>query len=286
MTSGLRVVLASYGVPQFRFLSDLLAGLGHEVVAFTMSRSMRPNSPPDPQMRPAVTDLAASVPGGTDLLFPANADSLQPLLSGYRPDLFLVFGFNWRLPRAVFDLPRLGTVNIHTALLPQWRGPSPVPWAIRSGETSLGLTLHRVDERPDGGPVLAASRGIEVPDRVVPDDVWEATRPVLARLLPIALQRLAAGDPGDEQDESLASYAGFPTPDWFSITWDAPREEVHHRIRAAAFLGGGRGPVAQVAGRPVRVNASSTQPAPGLRVECADGPLWLVDTEDPPGPDD
>ncbi len=48
------------------------------------------------------------------------------MLAGYRPDVLLVFGFNWWLPDAVLKLPRLGVLNVHLSALPRYRGPSPV----------------------------------------------------------------------------------------------------------------------------------------------------------------
>jgi methionyl-tRNA formyltransferase len=277
--TGLRIVLASYGGPQFEFLRRTLRELGHDVVAYTMSRSMRPSGGPEPDLLAGVQSVVETLPAGMDLLLPARPGALKNMLHGYDPDLFLIYGFNWRLPPAVFDLPRLGTINVHTSMLPRLRGPSPVPWAIRAGEKFLGVTIHRVNEALDSGPVLAQAREATIPDRVLPGDVWTATSPVIARLLAQALERLIRGDLGEPQEEAQASYAPFPPPEWQTISFDGTREDVHNQIRVLTFLSGGTGPLVEVEGRRVRVLATSTETESGIRVSCADGPLWITSHE-------
>lgn len=108
VSTGLRIVIASYGSLQFRFLQETLTAAGHVPVAYLMSRSMRPSGAAEPDLLAAATAVIADVPPGMDLLLPGSAGMLAPVLAGYRPDVLLVFGFNWRLPRDVLDVPALG----------------------------------------------------------------------------------------------------------------------------------------------------------------------------------
>src|SRR5687767_14002523 len=79
------------------------------------------------------------------------APFLGPLHSA-RPDLILVWSYTMRLPRPVLALPRLGAVNVHNGLLPEYRGRHVQQWALVNGEQETGLTLHYMDEGFDTGP--------------------------------------------------------------------------------------------------------------------------------------
>jgi methionyl-tRNA formyltransferase len=108
MSTGLRVVVASYGAAQFRLLHEALTGAGHVPVAYLVSRSMRPATAPEPDISAAVNEIIGDLPPGMDLLLPGTPGAVAEMISGYAPDILLVFGFNWRLPREVLDIPRLG----------------------------------------------------------------------------------------------------------------------------------------------------------------------------------
>src|SRR3990172_1981282 len=74
-----------------------------------------------------------------------------------RPDLICVSCFSRIIPRQLFALPMFGALNLHPSLLPAYRGPSPLFWQFRSGETRTGVTLHFMNERADAGNILLQS---------------------------------------------------------------------------------------------------------------------------------
>jgi methionyl-tRNA formyltransferase len=276
MSTGLRTVIASYGSAQFQFLNETLTDLGHTPVAYLMSRSMKSSGPSEPGILDAARAIVTDLPAGMDLLLPGRTSSVAQMLAGYRPDLLVVFGFNWRLPQEVLRMPRLGVLNIHPSALPRYRGPSPVLWAVRNGDPSIGLTAHRMSETIDAGPILAQAEGIPLPDDVTHQDVWELTRAAVPGLLADALDRIVSGDPGTPQNEGDATYAGFPPADWYEVTWRDSRSSTHNQIRVLRLLNGGEGPVVELRGRRVQVHRTSLDSGEGLRVECADGPLWVT----------
>jgi len=100
-------------------------------------------------MLEAVQAIVVDIPPGMDLLLPGSTSTIGALLAGYEPDLMLVFGFNWHLPRETLTVPRFGVLNVHPSALPRYRGPSPVLWAIRNGDPFMGITVHRMTERID-----------------------------------------------------------------------------------------------------------------------------------------
>ena len=237
---------------------------------------MRPSTAAEPDLLEATKGVVADVPPGTDLLLPGSTRTLAALLAGYEPDVLLVFGFNWRLPSDVLAVPRLGVLNVHPSALPKYRGPSPVLWAIRNGDSRMGVTVHRMTEHIDTGPVLAQVDDLPLPDRVTTQDVWELTKTALPGLISQALDRLVRGDPGIPQIEDQATYAGFPPPDWYTVTWQGSRRSLHNQIRMLRYMRRGEGPVVELQGSTVRVDGTSLTEDDGIRVECADGPLWVT----------
>jgi methionyl-tRNA formyltransferase len=283
MSVGLRIVIASHGPAQFRFLHKALAESHHVPLAYLMSRSLRPSTVSEPDILEAVEGLVADIPPGVDLLLPGGTGTLVSMLAGYQADVLVVFGFNWRVPREVLELPRLGVLNVHPSALPKYRGPSPVPWAIRNGDPYLGISVHRMTGRMDAGPVLSQVNDIPMPDEVTSEDVWNLTRAALPDLLTRALDRAARGELGAAQDESRATYAGFPPYEWYTVTWTGGRTDLHNQIRVLRFLNQGQGPVTEFQGRNVQVHRTSLTPDGGVRIECADGPLWVTCTPDQSG---
>ncbi len=82
-----------------------------------------------------------------------NDPLLYDKLASCKSDLFVVAAFRI-LPKTLFSLPRLGTINIHASLLPKYRGPAPIQRAIEAGETETGVTVFRIDEGIDTGMIL------------------------------------------------------------------------------------------------------------------------------------
>jgi methionyl-tRNA formyltransferase len=239
---------------------------------------MRPSTPSEPDLLDAVGTLMTDLPPGMDLLLPGGTGNLRSMLTGYDPDVLLVYGFNWRLPREVLELPRFGVLNVHPSALPKYRGPSPVLWAIRNGDRYMGITVHRMTTRIDAGPILAQVDDIPIPDEVTNQAVWELTKGALPDLIETALDRAVRGDQGTLQNEAHTTYAGFPPPDWYTVTWQGSRLSLHNQIRVLRFMARGSGPTVEFQGQMVQIERSSLTPDGGIRIECEDGPLWVTST--------
>jgi methionyl-tRNA formyltransferase len=273
-TAGWRIVLVTTVPIVAAGLVDALRELGHVPVAVLSAR----REPPLPD-RPSMSDESA--PPGLDVLLPATRHGIEPLLRAYRPDLMMCWGFPWKIPLAALQVPRLGSINCHPAMLPRHRGPIPLAWAIRDGDNQYGITWHRMDAELDTGPILAQA---PVP---MQDDDWEIgvvgprMGAVAMSLLPRVLERVAAGDPGDPQPTKGVTWAGHFDEDYATIDWAQPARRIHDQVRAWQFtfgLSAAAGPIGDLDGRPVRVTRTSlTDPgADARRVEAGDGPIWLV----------
>lgn len=127
-------------------------------------------------------------------------------LASFKPDLTLVMAYGHILKLDVIDTPRLGTLNLHTSILPAYRGASPIQTAITCGETETGVTLMRMVLKLDAGPVADVERvAIESLDTAatIEGKLSQACVPLLARCLPA----IAAGEQKFmTQDEIAASY--------------------------------------------------------------------------------
>lgn len=279
VVDSMRVVLATFGVDEFAALHAACVDAGHVPVAYVYCRSMRPNSCTEAQAAALAGRIIEALPPGMDLLLPGTAEGLASALAGYRLDLLVVYGFNWKVPASVLGTPRFGVVNIHTSLLPRYRGPAPVLWAIRNGDPEIGVTIHRMDERFDAGPVLVQRGGIPLDADVTPQRLWSRIRPVIRDLVVAALDMVASGNPGLLQDDSGASWAGFIEPEFSVVDWSRSAREVHNQVRMFAFMGRDHAPVAQVDGRWLAVLRTRLEPTDGIRVECADAPIWIVESE-------
>jgi methionyl-tRNA formyltransferase len=261
-------------------MDALLRELGHDCVGVVTTEGPRGRYGEDPLS--ALIDVR---PPHLDVLVASGPARFAKLLEALEPDLALCGGFPVRIPEDALAVPRHGVVNGHPALLPRYRGPNPIGWALRNGDTELGFTFHRMDADFDTGRVLAQGAApLAGAERA--QDVLETLFGLAASLLPRALGRVEAGDPGDDQVEEDASYAGFFEPEFAEVAWTRPAEEVHRQVRAwwmAAARNGVRGPIAEFGGERIyvlrtRLDASES----GTRVECGDGPIWVLETAPAP----
>jgi methionyl-tRNA formyltransferase len=276
-----RIAIISNIFPVIDPLIGTLHELGHEPVAWLMSRKPSDNEPPPPPWGD-VTDRMA--PKSVNLLFARSKDDVAPLLRGLELDVVLCWGFNWKLPQDALDVPRLGSVNNHPAFLPRHRGPYPLAWAFREGDADFGATWHRMDAEFDTGPILAQSK-VPLEDT----DCWiEEFAPKILRnslsMLPTVFERLEAGDPGDPQSTEGVSWAGAFAEDYASVDWSQSAREIHNQVRAWRHLFGAgevEGPIAELDGERLKLlRTSLTDPGEGARsVECGDGRLWIVESE-------
>lgn len=147
--------------------------------------------------------LAAGLPVNQPLKFD---DSAREELARLEPDLALVMAYGHILRPSVIDTPRLGTLNLHTSLLPRYRGASPIQSAIASGESETGVALMRIVPALDAGPVAATAR-VSIGSLDTARDVEGKLAVASADLVAANLPRLAAGNLRFEaQDESRVTY--------------------------------------------------------------------------------
>jgi len=270
-----RVVIVTRILPVALSFHAALREAGHEPVGLLTIR--------DTDGRYGGFDLSGmldELPPELDIVMPARRAAIAPLLDSLHPDLVVCMGFPWKVPADALSVPRLGWINGHPSLLPHHRGPVPVAWTIRDGEEEFGVTFHRMDAELDTGPVLA-QKALPVGELCGPDEFYGRMGPSVIEVLREALANLAAGVEASAQEGG--DYQSFFGDEDAVLDFSRPAAELHRLVWAWRFtITGGelQGALAELDGGTVRVLASSLTEVEGAtRVECADGPLWLVETE-------
>lgn len=154
-----------------------------------------------------------------------------------RPEI--IVANNWRtwLPREIFDWPAHGTLNIHDGLLPEYAGFSPVLWALLNRERRVGVTVHRMDETLDGGPILA-QRSVPVGPRDTTTDLVMRTMDLIDPLIRGALREVESGTARYlPQDPGAATYfhRRSPRETWMDFHESAEDLELLIRAQSAPY---------------------------------------------------
>lgn len=273
----MRVVMTTRILPVAIGFDAVLRDARHEPIALLTMRDIENRYGPEFTL----DALLRGVPADLDVVIPSRRAAIAPLLEALRPDLVVCMGFPWKIPPDALAVPPLGWLNGHPSLLPRHRGPVPIAWAIRNGDAEVGVTFHRMDAELDTGPILA-QQSLPLGDYVVPDEFYARMGPVVMQTLALALERIAAGDPGTPQPDGGEYESFLPQEDAY-LDPSRPAVELHRLVWAWRYtvpVGPVRGALVELDGETVRVLASSLARVDGARVlECADGPLWLVTTE-------
>lgn len=204
------------------------------------------------------------------------------ILRGLKPDLIAVAAYGKILPVDILELPPLGCVNVHSSLLPRYRGAAPINWAILNGEDKTGVTIQYMAEGVDTGDILAQAK--------TPIDINENAAQLFDRLArmggPLLVETVKEIEAGTvrrvPQDEALASHAPMLSREQSPMDWGRTARQLHDQARglfpwpaATAVLDGIRCKILRTA-----LTEETTDKAPGtvtqadkkgLRIACGDG---------------
>jgi methionyl-tRNA formyltransferase len=274
------------GTPDFAVPALLsIAKAGHDIVAvYTQpprpaGRGMAVRNSPVHQEAEAL-GLTVRLP--ESLKSPAE----QKRFVALEADAAIVVAYGLILPPMVLSGTRRGVFNIHASLLPRWRGAAPINRAIMAGDAETGVSIMRVTQGLDEGPVCLMDRVAIGPDMTA-GELHDALAALGAELMVEALASLADGQLHCvEQDGSLATYASKLTNEETRIDWARPAQEVHNHIRGLSPYPGAWLQIIQN-GKTERVKVQGStledgRGAPGtllddrLTVACADGAVRLT----------
>jgi len=147
-------------------------------------------------------------------------------------DLIIVAAYGKILPEEILEIPKYGCLNVHPSLLPRWRGPSPVQFAILNGDTDSGVTIMKIAEKVDAGPVLI-QRKLKLEGNETYDVLYDKLGKMGGDLLIEIIPEWITGkiDP-QLQDESRTTYTRILKKEDGKIDWEKSAEEIERQIRA------------------------------------------------------
>src|SRR5215208_779557 len=222
-----------WGTPEFATAPlRALLGEGFDVAAVVTQ--------PDKPVGRSRSELRASpvksvaLAEGIPVLQPEKpkGDEFIAQLRELAPDVSVVVAYGHILPRAVIDLPRLGTLNIHASLLPALRGAAPIQAAIRDGLGETGVTIMRMVKALDAGPILHAASTPILEDETAGElSLRLSELGAMALIEALALIELGLAKP-EPQDDSAVSYAAKLTRETALVDWPGSAHDVGRHIRA------------------------------------------------------
>ena len=224
--------------------------------------------------------LAAGIP----VFQPENfrADEDVQTLADLKPDVCAVVAYGRILPQRVLDIPTKGCINIHTSLLPQYRGSAPYQWAVLDGLTETGVSSMYLVREMDAGDIIDVSK-TPIGENETAGELLDRLAVLGADLLSKTLSRMAEGPvPATPQDPAKVTFAPMLDKSMCPIDWTKPAQAVHNQVRglhpwpvATTEIGGTKFKIHQTIlvdattdkapGTPIELNKK------GLRVTCGNG---------------
>lgn len=153
------------------------------------------------------------------------------ILKELQPDLIVVAAYGKILPVDILELPRLGCINVHSSLLPKYRGAAPINWAILNGEDETGVTIMYMAEGLDTGDMIAStSTPISLEENA--EELFARLAHMGAELLVRVVNQFEAGEiSAVPQDESQSCYAPMLSKELSAIDWSRSSRQIHDQVR-------------------------------------------------------
>ena len=211
-----------------------------------------------------------------------RADEDVQALADLKPDVCAVVAYGRILPQRVLDIPTKGCINIHTSLLPQYRGSAPYQWAVLDGLTETGVSSMYLVREMDAGDIIDVAK-TPIGENETAGELLDRLAVLGADLLSKTLSRMAEGDvSATPQDPEKVSFAPMLDKSLCPIDWEKPAQKIHDQVRglhpwpiATTVLGGTKFKIHQtvlvsdttdrVPGTPIELNKK------GLKVACGGG---------------
>ncbi len=157
-------------------------------------------------------------------------ESFLEELASLQPDLQIVVAFRM-LPKVVWDLPKLGTFNLHASLLPDYRGAAPIHWSIINGETKTGVTTFFIDDKIDTGEIIA-SKEITIGKEETVGTLHDKLMYLGAELVCETVDAISENNvQTTKQPAAINKFAPKLTPENTKIDWELPLEHIYNKIR-------------------------------------------------------
>jgi len=215
-----------FAVPSLKALSEN----GYNVL-MVVTQPDRPKGRGRKIIPPPVKEAAQRI--GYDVIQPVSIKNKDffDTIAGLKPDIFIVVAYGHILPKNILAIPETGAINLHASLLPKYRGPAPIQWAIINGEKETGVTTMLMDEGLDTGDILLSSK-----EQIASNDTSATLHDRLAVLgAELLIKTLKAFESNDVnpivQDHAHATYAPLLKKADGRIVWEKTAEYIASFIR-------------------------------------------------------
>lgn len=227
--AGLRVLFLGTPSHAIPYLSALAAT--DATVVGVVTETDKPAGRGQKMTTPPVKQLARQLGLPVFQFDSLKNEKAQQTIAELKPDLAIVVAYGQLIPKPILELVPYGFLNIHFSLLPKYRGPSPHQSAILAGEKETGVTIFRLDEGLDTGPIVGQKK--------LPIEPSDTASSLVNKLVRLSVELLLQKLPGylknqslRPQDESQATYTKLLTKEDGRIDWQKPVELIDRQIRA------------------------------------------------------
>jgi methionyl-tRNA formyltransferase len=215
------------GSPEFAVPSlNALVEAGHKILAI-YSQPPRPAGRGKGERKTAVHERADAI--GIEIRTPRTLrdEQEQARFRGLDADLAVVAAYGLILPRPILEAPKAGCINVHASLLPRWRGAAPIQRAILAGDEVSGVTIMRMEEGLDTGPMLLA-KALDISDK----NAGQVTEELANLGAEALVEWLYRPTPPRPQPEEGVTYASKVDKAETRIDWSQPAAQVERQVRA------------------------------------------------------
>lgn len=141
------------------------------------------------------------------------------------PDIICVVAYGKILPKEILDIPRLGCVNLHGSILPQYRGAAPIQWAVLNGDKETGVTTIYMDEEMDAGDIIL-TQVVEIGDNETTGELWQKLSKIGAKLLVETVEKIETGTAPRKKQPKEYTIAPMLNKEMSKINWNSMKSDV------------------------------------------------------------
>ena len=224
----MKVLIASSSLLATPLFDEFRKSNNHEILGILTN----PDKPTGRGQKIEANDLALwAEENGFATYKPSNSAVVESIVSELKPDLVVTIAYGQLIKKAALTIPTYGWINIHFSALPKWRGAAPVQHAIMQGDSQIGVSIFKLDEGMDTGPVYVT--------KLTDIDANETTTELLQRLSLIGaemtlqvLEMIKAGKEPTPQQLSTATLAPKISKNDGKIQWQATALQINNLFRA------------------------------------------------------
>ena len=163
-----------------------------------------------------------------------NSNAVIEKVKEIRPDILITAHFEKLISKELLSIPKLGCLNLHPSILPDYRGMSPQHWPIINGDDKTGITIHFIDEGIDTGNIVL-QKEISLNDQMYVYDLQMIWRQIYKTVMCEAVEKVVLGYKGEEQNKREGSYYGKLRPEQCKIDLSGSMFNAYNLIRGVSM---------------------------------------------------